>query len=388
MRGDQPNITWVLSGVEAFGVRRAVLNLLNEMRRRGVHVEFLALRRGAFTDELRSAGVDVEVLGVGPAPAVNRTRLAATLQGLAVLGRALTLAWRMSRSGSFRHASHVQVLWPNLVLATALAARLARVDCVWEMANVIGAGRLRPLVYRTICRLLGVRVIANSRHVAASLTTRARLPYTVPVMHLAADDAFRDLVALEDQPPATAVCIARLNPAKAQDVLIRACADPRLRELRVRIVGSETTPGYAQQLADLVRDLGVQEQVTLVGHSDDPAGELARASIAICLNRAAEPFGLSVAEALMAGRPVLATRLGGPGEMIEDGRTGWLIDAADERLVAEALVHAIAERGQWPKMGAVAREYAIANLSLAAQGDRYLEILAARPPRRRWWPWR
>ena len=40
-----------------------------------------------------------------------------------------------------------------------------------------------------------------------------------------------------------------------------------------------------------------------------------------------ESFGLVVAEALSAGRPVLSTRCGGPEDQIEDGVNGWLVDA-------------------------------------------------------------
>src|SRR4051794_11264421 len=71
MPSSEAKIVWILSGDESYGVRRAVLNLSAEMRRRDFTTSFVLLRGGPFSAELKSTGAVVSVLGVPPAPAVT-----------------------------------------------------------------------------------------------------------------------------------------------------------------------------------------------------------------------------------------------------------------------------------------------------------------------------
>jgi glycosyltransferase involved in cell wall biosynthesis len=64
---------------------------------------------------------------------------------------------------------------------------------------------------------------------------------------------------------------------------------------------------------------------------------MSRASVVLCPARWDEPFGMAAAEAQACGTPVIAFRRGGLGEMIEDGRTGFLVAPDDMRAAADAL---------------------------------------------------
>jgi glycosyltransferase involved in cell wall biosynthesis len=74
-----------------------------------------------------------------------------------------------------------------------------------------------------------------------------------------------------------------------------------------------------------------------------------------------EPFGLVVLEAMASGKPVIATKHGGPLEIIEDGRSGDLVPPGDAAALAraiEALIHDPARRA---RVGALARERVMAH---------------------------
>jgi glycosyltransferase involved in cell wall biosynthesis len=70
---------------------------------------------------------------------------------------------------------------------------------------------------------------------------------------------------------------------------------------------------------------------------------------------------------------VLATKVGGIPEMIEDGKTGFLAPD-DERSYAERLAAALEQKASWPAMGETARTVAHARFSSATMTDRYLEL--------------
>jgi glycosyltransferase involved in cell wall biosynthesis len=91
------------------------------------------------------------------------------------------------------------------------------------------------------------------------------------------------------------------------------------------------------------------------------------------LSSITEGHPISVIEAMASGLPVLATKVGGIPEMIEDGKTGFLAPD-DERSYAERLAAALEQKASWPAMGETARTVAHARFSSATMTDRYLEL--------------
>ena len=68
---------------------------------------------------------------------------------------------------------------------------------------------------------------------------------------------------------------------------------------------------------------------------------------------------LATLEAMMCGRPVVTTDVGGNREVLEDGLTGWIADAATPRSFALAMERAWLDRGRWAEMGRAAHLKAI-----------------------------
>ncbi len=76
----------------------------------------------------------------------------------------------------------------------------------------------------------------------------------------------------------------------------------------------------------LRRELGLEDRVSFVGFREDVPEVLASFDVFV-LPSLSEGFSLATVQALAAGRPVVATRSGGPEEMIEDLISGLLVDA-------------------------------------------------------------
>ena len=127
----------------------------------------------------------------------------------------------------------------------------------------------------------------------------------------------------------------------------------------------------------LVAELGLGERVRLVGNRSDVPVLLAEAA---CVVLASDYEGcpLTVLEAMAAGVPVVATRVGGVPELIDDGRTGLLVEPGDESALAAAIGRALADRDG---LGVAAREEARRRFSrerMAAEiAQLYEEVAAA-----------
>lgn len=162
--------------------------------------------------------------------------------------------------------------------------------------------------------------------------------------------------------PCTAIYLGRIHPKKGLDVLLRAwkSVEERHPEWRLRIVGPDDG-GHLPGLRALEANLGLRT-VTWDGPLGGAAkiAAYAQASIFVMPTRN-ENFGLTVAEALAAGTPVVVSK-GAPWAGIVDANCGWWVDPAPETMAA-AILDAIS-RGHEPlrQMGLrgrawVAREY-------------------------------
>jgi glycosyltransferase involved in cell wall biosynthesis len=142
--------------------------------------------------------------------------------------------------------------------------------------------------------------------------------------------------------------VGRLQPWKGQDRLLRAQALLRERgqEIHTLIVGGDSyglSPEYARSLSGLARRLGLDEAVTMTGEVPD-AGPYIRQMDVLVNASDPEPFGIVLLEAMARGVAVVAVNSGGPGEFIDDRRTGVLARSGEPAALAEALEPLIASR--------------------------------------------
>ncbi|ROH92098.1 glycosyltransferase [Stagnimonas aquatica] len=155
-------------------------------------------------------------------------------------------------------------------------------------------------------------------------------------------------------------CVARLqHPVKGHDVLLEALADPALRALaeplgvEVSLFGEGAHHAYVEQL------LGHYQLpwVRLRGQVSDISGIWRQHQLLVLPSRY-EGLPLAIVEAMLSGRPVLCTDVGGNTEIVEDGVSGFVAAAANGRQLALTLRRALQERERWPAMGRAAAERA------------------------------
>jgi glycosyltransferase involved in cell wall biosynthesis len=134
----------------------------------------------------------------------------------------------------------------------------------------------------------------------------------------------------------TVALIGRVHPAKGQRCLIRAL--PRLLERCPEAIGVIVGDGPDREACiALARELGVGERVRFTGQRDDIPDVLAAVDVVAVPSLWEEPFPFVALEAMAAGRPVVAFRIGGLPESIVHGETGFLVAHADENGFADAL---------------------------------------------------
>jgi glycosyltransferase involved in cell wall biosynthesis len=132
--------------------------------------------------------------------------------------------------------------------------------------------------------------------------------------------------------------VGNLLPYKGLDVLVRALYQQERGLFRVWVAGAPMDESFAGFISALVKELGLEEEVLLMGRVDDAELErlLGEAHLLAVPSRH-EGFGLVYAEAMGHGLPVMASASGGAGEMMEDGVQGFLIPPGDIGCLSQRL---------------------------------------------------
>jgi glycosyltransferase involved in cell wall biosynthesis len=179
--------------------------------------------------------------------------------------------------------------------------------------------------------------------------------------------------------------LARLSREKGIDTLIEAAKIVVTSYPSARFVIGGTGPLRAE-LDKKVRDLRLEPYVRMPGFVDDVPGFLSALDLYV-LPSDSEGIGLAVIEAMAAGLPVVATRVGGVPEAVIDGVTGILVPPRQPKGLAQAIVRLLVDPDLAKTMGASGRERAeeVFDAKIAAERtlDVYRDVLASKARRRR-----
>jgi glycosyltransferase involved in cell wall biosynthesis len=131
-------------------------------------------------------------------------------------------------------------------------------------------------------------------------------------------------------------CVARLDPQKDQETLVRAFLRLDRPQLHLALVGAETEPGYAARLRELAASAKGRLRIVDNLPSERIPDVLSAAEIAVLPSRH-EPFGLSCLEAWAAGTCLVASSVGGPRWLLDGERAGRLFPVGDDEKLAALL---------------------------------------------------
>lgn len=172
--------------------------------------------------------------------------------------------------------------------------------------------------------------------------------------------------------------LGNIQAWKGQAVLVEAMgqlaeAFPRLHCL---IVGGAHRAGqsYARDLHRRVGELGLAERVHFTGFRDDVPDVLQALDIVVHASVRPEPFGRVILEGMALGKPVVAADAGGVPEIIEDGKSGWLVPPGDVDALAARLRRILSEPAEAASVACCGEARAHRRFALARQVSEMCEI--------------
>jgi len=176
--------------------------------------------------------------------------------------------------------------------------------------------------------------------------------------------------------------VGRVVPEKGVDVLVSACQKLARRQVDFccLVVGpSDSTAGgreYVRRCEREIADSGLSNRVVLVGPvTEDILPFLYRAAdILVLPSKWAEPAAIVIAEAMASGVVVVASRVGGLPERIDDGNTGLLFEPRNSQALATILDDLLADRTKVVRISDEARKKAVLDFGIDSMTTRHLSI--------------
>lgn len=337
------------------GSERHLLTLLPALAERGVDVRFVGLDDPAW-----------EPRDFYGALAVPSVRVPAGRD----LDPALLARLRRELRALRPDVVHTHLVHADLYGALA-APRAAAVVSTKHNDDRFRTGAFR-FVERTLARR-AARVIAITEALRRFNVERVGLPASkVEVVHYGLDglpEAWGPNPPLELPAGARVLlAVARLAPQKGVDLAIHALRLVRKRHPSAVLVVLGEGPLRAA--------LEGAEGVYLAGRVGDVAEWYRRAEMVVHPARW-EGFGLALLEAMLAAKPVVATRVSSIPEIVADGETGLLVPADEPTALAEAVGALLDDPERGKALGRAGRERARTEFSVARMADRTLEVYAA-----------
>lgn len=227
--------------------------------------------------------------------------------------------------------------------------------------------------YRRLARFLNRRLrafVGVSRYIAQNLVELGVPPEKVTFVHNGVairessdDESKTSRGATGQQDKRSGVVrlgiIGQIGEWKGHDDLVEA-----LRELREAglsfscTIYGEGKREYTCALVEKIERYNLSENVSRAGFVSSPQEMYGAIDVCVVPSRFQEPFGLVAAEAAHFGVPVVATRRGGLPEIVQDGVTGYLVEAEAPQQLAEKLRVLIEDEALRRKMGGAARQFA------------------------------
>jgi glycosyltransferase involved in cell wall biosynthesis len=329
---------------------------------------------GPFRRLLEDHGIAVEVLTLDTLKKVRRE------SGIVPILHALPVFFSLCRRLA-KLASGFETLYANSQKAFLVAAVAKRPGqpLVWHLRDILTGEHFHPIL-RKIAVFAGNRyasvIIANSRATAEAFIASGGLRDKIWVVHdgissqpfdsVDADalEALGSEVGSGSRP--TIGVFGRLSPWKGQHILLEALKE--IPDAHAVLVGDALfgETAYAETLRARAHQPDIAGRVHFLGFRRDIPGLMKSMDIIVHTSTSPEPFGLVIVEAMLARKPVIATRAGGALEIVQDGTNGLLVSPGSVPELRAAIQRLLMDPVLANRLGQAGRSRAEEAFSVAA----------------------
>lgn len=298
---------------------------------------------GPFKDLLQQQQIPVEVLA---SQSLQVRKESSFIQGLSSLGQLAPLIGQVVKKA--RDYDFIYANTQKALVVGAISSWLSRRPLVYHLHDILSAEHFSRTNLTTAIALanrFASLVIANSQASQTAFVAAGGRPQLVHVVYNGFDPELYQRshpLGIKQQLGWDGKFLvghfSRLAPWKGQHILLEALTHCP-QDVAAILVGDALfgEQDYVQYLHQQVTALGLEQRVKFLGFRSDVVPLMAACDLVAHTSTAAEPFGRVIVEAMLCGRPIVAAQAGGAIELVEPGKTGWLVPPGDALQLAKAI---------------------------------------------------
>jgi glycosyltransferase involved in cell wall biosynthesis len=358
-------VMFIITSMQVGGAETLLVELIRRLNRRRFLPELCCMKDSGPLGEMLAAEIPVH-------------------HGLIRRKTDVSVLWRLARLMKRRNIDAVVTVGAgDKMFWGRLAARLAGVPVVASALHSTGFPDSVQFANRLLAPLTDAFIAVAEPHAkylaAHEGCTAAKvrvIPNGVDVERFRPGEPSAELRKELDLPAGTPVVgiVAALRPEKNHQLFLRAAARVLAAAPRVRFLVVGDGP-QREELEALARLLNVSHAVRFLGTRKD-VPELLSLIDVLALTSHVEANPVSILEAMAAGKPVVATRVGSVDRAVQEGRTGYLVAPGHEEDLATRLIRLLSSRAEASTMGRMGRQFVIENASIERMVAGYEDLLA------------
>lgn len=310
---------------------------------------------------------------------------------LFILKYYILLPWRILRIVHLMQRENVDLVFSNelLLLEGGVAARLMRRPHIYHVHNTLLSTYFRTYLptgfIKWLTLKLADKMVFVSRRQMQELFENPKEENKFKVVNQGFDTQYfsradekdiiwRHKMAISENSPLV-VLIAASARNKGQEDFLRAASIVReaLPDTQFAIIGGGDQR-YLKELREMAVQLGLNDKSFFVDFMEDIAPVYHSLDVLVCASMK-ETFGRTIVEAMLAGKPVVSTRCGGPEDIVIDGVTGLLVPLNSPQELANAILGILRDRELAQQMGREGKKRADRCYSMQSYARNMQEII-------------
>ena len=346
------------------GAEKCLVHLLEGLRRDYFEPIVLLPSNGPLSGMIQAMGIETEVFGF-PLWVAGGERNWSYFNKLVK-----DLPRRVGFFRNFINSRKIALVYTNTIACMdgAIAAKLENIPHIWHVHEILTnhtyvKSYLPHSVLKMAIHFLSEVVIVPSE-AAKRHYKRLICHNNIMKIHNGVDielfsisektddiQQFRRSIGFNDQK--IVALIGYFNDMKGQDVFVDAAkiVSERFKETSYLFAGDEdANRDYRDAIKQKIRDYHMEDRFVFLGIRNDIERIMRSIDVFVSASRV-ESFSNVICEAMASGKPVVATRSGGPEEIILDGKTGFLVPVNNPEMMASAIITLLAGEEEAKEMG-------------------------------------
>lgn len=326
-------ILFIHSSADLYGSDRALVNIVKYIDKKKYKIFVLVPSDGPLVAELNQiSNVDVEI---GELAVLRRKNMSFSgmLRYIKEFKRSCSYLKKYLRN------NQIDIVYTNtsVVICGAFMAKRLKIKNIWHIREIIKNDFENKFISRVVNRLADI-IVVNSRTTGEALKVSKE---KIRLVYDAVEDKKDEVIVKTPHDNFVVGMAGRINRWKGQKVFVDAAAivHEHYPDVMFEIAGSvyKGEEYLKEDLQAYIVEKGLENIVLLLGHIDNMDNFYKNLDLFILPSIQPEPFGLVVIEAMEFCIPVIATNHGGPVEIIDNKKDGYLVEPFNSEELASTI---------------------------------------------------